>query len=144
MEKALLHSHSGTRYIVIALAIAAIANALGGLLGKRKFNAIGANLGKFFVLSTHLQALIGLVMYFGVYKYYKLFSDMAGTMANADLRWKAVEHLVTMLIAVVLITIGNAKSKRATTDAKKYQHQLVFFILGIVIIFLGIPANRWF
>ena len=64
---------------------------------------------------------------------------MKEVMGSAVFRFFTVEHLVGMLIAIVLITIGNAKVKRVNTDQQKHQSILVFFSFALVLIFVSIP-----
>lgn len=57
-------------------------------------------------------------------------------------------HIILMLLAIVLITVGSAKAKRQITSADKYRTMLVWFVLALILIFLAIPwpfsflANR--
>ncbi|NDH91205.1 MAG: cytochrome B, partial [Flavobacteriia bacterium] len=67
-----------------------------------------ARQNKIALILTHLQVTIGLIMLFGFNM--DMFSDMGTLMGDSALRFKYVEHPMTMLIAAVLITIGNAKS----------------------------------
>jgi predicted acyltransferase len=60
-------------------------------------------------------------------------------MKNASQRFYGMEHLLLMLLAIVLITIGSAKAKRASTDEKKFKTTYLFFTLGLVLILAGIP-----
>jgi hypothetical protein len=44
-----------------------------------------------------------------------------------------------MLIAVVLITIGYSKSKRANTAVEKFKPIKIFYLIGLIIILASIP-----
>ena len=55
------------------------------------------------------------------------------------MRFFVVEHLLGMLIALVLGTLGHSLVKRATDDAVKYKRQFLFFGLALVIIIASIP-----
>jgi hypothetical protein len=96
-----------------------------------------ARQNKIALILTHLQVTIGLIMLFGFH--FDQFEDMGSLMQNADLRFKFVEHPMTMIIAAVLITIGNAKSKRGTTDVKKARPVVVWFGIGLFLIALRLP-----
>ena len=84
---------------------------------------------------SHIQLLLGLVMYFTSAKV--VFSE--GWMKNASQRFYGMEHLLLMLLAIVLITIGSAKAKRAATDEEKFKKTYLFFGLGLILILAGIP-----
>jgi hypothetical protein len=62
-----------------------------------------------------------------------------------------MEHILMMLIAAVLITIGRRKSENATDSVLKHKRILVFYVIGLLIILAGIPwpglrsfASGWF
>ena len=83
---------------------------------------------------THTQALLGFILYFGK-GFYKGFSDMGDRVA----RFYAVEHLIGMLLAIVLITIGHSKVKKAIKDKAKFRKTFVWFSIALLIILISIP-----
>ena len=134
MYNGLLHAHSGLRWIVLILLLAAIFNAFS----KKKngtWTARDKKVTLFAMIFTHIQLLIGLVLYFISPKV--TFGE--GMMSDSILRFYAVEHLVTMLPAIVLITMGYSKSKRASSDAKKFSLVATFYLIGLILILAGIP-----
>ncbi|MBI1316899.1 hypothetical protein GC167_08600 [bacterium] len=64
------------------------------------------------LISAHLQLVLGLVLYFTGPLGFRLFAQ-EGVMKEAGLRFYAVEHIATMVIAIVLITLANRGMKRA-------------------------------
>jgi NADH:ubiquinone oxidoreductase subunit 2 (subunit N) len=60
-------------------------------------------------------------------------------MKNNVFRFFTVEHSLMMLIAIVLITVGHSKAKKATTDEKKFKTLAIFFTLALIIILAAIP-----
>ena len=68
-----------------------------------------------------------------------MFSDMGTLMGDAALRFKYVEHPTTMLLGAVLITVGNAKSKRAESGQEKAKAVVVWFGIGLALIALRFP-----
>lgn len=96
-----------------------------------------ARQNKIAVLLTHLQITIGLIMLFGFNL--DMFSGMGTLMGDAGLRFKYVEHPTTMILAAVLITIGNAKSKRAEAASAKAKSVVVWFGIGLFLIALRMP-----
>jgi len=84
-----------------------------------------------------------LVLYFFLSPVTKLaMSDFGAAMKNSDLRFYAVEHFAMMLIAVVLVHIGRAKSKKAKTDSAKFKTATIFFLIAMVVMLAAIPWNR--
>ena len=133
MENILRHAHSGLRWLVLAILLYAIVNAII----KRKKGTYTAQDKLLSILSisfTHLQIVLGFVMYF-MTSAYKGF----GEMGEAAPRFKALEHPLMMILGAVFITIGHVKAKKATDDVKKYTHTAVFFGIGLVLILARIP-----
>lgn len=130
----LKHAHSGLRWVVLGLLVYAILNAFSKK-GKQTFSAQDAKINSFTTMFSHIQLLLGLAMYFTSAKV--VFSD--GWMKNASQRFYGMEHLLLMLLAIVLITIGSAKAKRAATDEEKFKKTYLFFGLGLILILAGIP-----
>jgi len=89
------------------------------------------------LILTHLQVTIGLIMLFGFNM--DMFSEMGSLMKDSAMRFKYVEHPLTMIIAAVLITVGNAKSKRGTDGASKAKPIVIWFGIGLLLIALRLP-----
>jgi heme A synthase len=93
------------------------------------------------LISCHLQLLIGLILYF-ISPLGK--ANLSGaTMKDADMRLLALEHPLTMLLAIVLVTIGYSKSKRAATDQARFKSILTFYGIALVLILSRIPWKTW-
>jgi len=112
-----------------------IISARSGMSSKENFSFKVKNLALFAMISMHVQAVIGLILYtispnvqFG-----------ANTMSDSFFRFFAVEHLALMLIALVLFTMGYSKSKKKTEDSAKFKTVFWFYLIGLVLIIAGIP-----
>ena len=68
------------------------------------------------LIPTHLQWIFGLILYF--LSPLGLSSLSGEAMSNSTLRLYSIEHPFTMILAVVLITIGFAKAKRGSDPQK--------------------------
>ena len=135
------HLHSGLAYLVLA----ALAILFGFILfnffsGKpftekvRKASLVG-------LIVSHLQLLIGLVLYVISPKGLSNFSGEA--MGDAMSRLYMLEHPLTMIIAIILITVGYSKAKNGTEDASRYKNILIFYGLGLFLMLLRIPWSAW-
>lgn len=135
MENSILISaHSILRWAVLLFGLYAITKSARGLLYKQDYTPNHNMAATLFIASVHLQVVIGLLLYVAR-EAYAGFSHMG----NATLRFWAVEHLVGMLLAAVLIQIGRTKSKKATDTKKKHKTALIFFTIGLLIILAMIP-----
>jgi uncharacterized membrane protein len=136
----LLHAHSGLRWLALGILLYAVVNAI---LKRNKDYQDGDKTVSIIALSlTHLQVVIGLVLYV-VQKKYELFSiafdDSLPKEVKSEARLYALEHPLMMLIAAVLITIGHSKAKKATESPKKFKMTYVFFGIGLLLILSRIP-----
>lgn len=130
MYNGMLHAHSGFRWLVIIFLVIAILKSFAGWFGKKEYNK-GDNMVALLLLSvTHLQLIFGIVMYFISDK----IVSMGEAMKDATLRFWAVEHGFTMLIAIVLITLGRVLSKKAATSELKFKKGAIFYTIALVLI----------
>lgn len=132
MNSILNHAHSGLRWVVLILLILAIANAFTAKTYEKKHKMINL----FALITVHTQLLTGLVQYFLTSSKTNFSS---GWMKVEMYRFYGMEHLVGMLIAIVLITMGYSKSKKAVTDAEKFKKIKVFYLIGLILILASIP-----
>lgn len=130
MYPALLHAHSGLRWIVLILIIVNVVNALGGMNKKRVSTATDKKLSLFALLLTHVQVLVGLALYSISLKV--RFS--ATTMSDAVARFFTMEHTLMMLIAVILVTVAHRMAK-----AGNFKKQFWYYFIALVIILAAIP-----
>ena len=150
MYNGLLHAHSGLRYVVIILLLITIIQAFVGWFGQKPFTEGTQKLSLFTLISVHLQLVIGLVLYFISPVVHVALANMGAAMKDSVLRFWAVEHITTMIISIVLITIGYSTAKRATTAKAKFTRIALFYLIGFVLMMSMIPwpgmrvARGWF
>ena len=141
MYEGLLHAHSGLRWVVLLLIIINVFNAIGGLGGGKVFSSGDKKLSLFALIFTHLQAVLGLSLYFISPK----VEFGANTMSNSVFRFFTVEHTIMMLIAIVLVTLANRAAKQG--NVKKV---FWLYFISLIIILAAIPwpfrelASGWF
>lgn len=127
----LVSTHSGLRWIALILLLLAIYNAFTAKNYEKKHRLVNM----FAMISLHTQLLIGLALYFTSPK----VQFTAGWMKVAMYRFYGMEHLMGMLIAIVLVTIGHSKSKKATESAAKFKAIKLWYVLALVLILAFIP-----
>lgn len=136
MYTGLKHLHSGLRYVVLLLLILAIVSAISGLTGKKPYTEGNRKLNLFTLISAHIQLLVGLALY--AMSSMVSFSDMGTVMKTANLRYWTVEHISMMVLAIILITVGHSKSKKAVDASAKHKSIAVFYTIALVIILAAI------
>lgn len=133
MYSGLVHAHSGLRWIALVLLLAAVVTAIGKWQGRSGYTDGNRKLYLFTLISVHTQLILGFVLFFISPKVnFSLLSDKL-------YRFYSVEHTVGMLIAIVLITIGYSRSKRASDTTMKQRMIGIFYGLGLVLILASIP-----
>ena len=133
MYPMLTHAHSGIRWVVLGLLIYAIYNSFSKWRGNNVFEAGDRKINLFAMAATHLQIILGFVLYTQSPKVMA-----GGDMSNSLVRFFTIEHMAYMLIAAVLITIGYAWSKR-TSNEKMAKIAFWFYLFAFIIIMIGIP-----
>lgn len=135
--------HSYWAYLVLIILIFAVINAIIGLTQKKQFTDKDLRIGLFTLIVSHIQLLIGLAWYFMSPWFNLLTSDAGAVMKDKAVRLLAVEHPITMILAIVFITIGWSKHKKKTEDAAKFKSFVIFYGIGLVLILSRIPWNNW-
>jgi hypothetical protein len=130
MYTGLFHTHSLLRYFILISLVVVIVKAILGLINKQAYGKWDNKLGLYLFIFTHMQLLIGLILYF-VSPFVKFGPD---TMSDKTTRYWTVEHILMMLIAVVLITLARTTSKRMTSDEGKHRRMLIFNGIALVVI----------
>ncbi len=141
MYTGLKHFHSFFAYFVLLLIAAAVVFALLNRNGKQPFTGTGRKLALFGLIAAHVQLLFGLVLYFVSPLGIGNFSGE--NMGNSTARLYMLEHPLTMIIAIVLVTIGWSKAKKAADDGKKYGTVALWYGIALVLMLVRIPWAVW-
>lgn len=143
MYSILLAIHSIIRWIVLGSLLFAIFTSAEGLVTKRAYTGVDKITRGLTSGTSHLQLLIGILLYVSVSPITQSFLKN-GAQRNDQMFFFGVWHAVAMFIAVILITVGAAVAKRASTDKKKFSVTLIWFSISLITILSGIPWFRPF
>ncbi len=144
MYTGLLHAHSYIAYLALILLVVASLNAIIGMTSNKEFKDGDRKLSLFALIFTHTQFLIGLILYFNSPNV-KIFDlPMGEIMKDSNLRLYAVEHPLINIIAIILITIGWSKHKKAVTSQAKFKSIAIMYALGTILVLSRIPWSNWF
>lgn len=146
MDTTIQFIHSYWAYLVLLIVLLATFNALAGFFSKREYGAKDFRISLFALIVTHIQVLIGLVLYFVSPWGLKNINNigMGAVMKDSTARLFAVEHPLIMILAAVLITIGYSKHKKKLLSHKKFKTLSIFYVIALVLILSRIPWNLWF
>jgi heme A synthase len=131
------------RWLVLIVIVLAVVFAFIGWLKKQEWNKKDNTTGLILTIFMDIQFLVGIILYAFVSPLTKAaFSDFGAAMKNSALRFYAVEHILLMVIALVLVHIGRSKSKKAVAPWKKHRVAAIYYGIALVLILLGIPWDR--
>lgn len=136
MYNIFLHVHSGLRWIALVLVIVAIVNAVksqysGRYLKKDKM------INLFVMITLHMQLLIGLGLFFINEKSKVSYGE--GWMKDTIFRFFGLEHILGMLIAITIVTIGRKKAEKLTGTRDKHRKIMVSYTIGLIFILSSVP-----
>lgn len=138
MFTGLLHTHSLLRWVLLFLIIASIVVSYRDHKKGLAFSAKHKKLALFTMITAHLQLILGFGLYFSSDTVKNALANMGEAMGQTLPRFFAVEHIFGMLVAIVLITVGYSKSKRAE-DPNKLRIIFRYFLFALMLILATIP-----
>lgn len=151
MNQALIHAHSGLRWIVLLLMLIAIVNA-GKSMSSGHYEKKDKMINLFAMIFLHIQLLIGLALYFTSQKVAFVESWMSSDTAQGMYRFFNLEHALGMLVAIALVTMGRSKAEKKLKGTRD-KHRRIFFsyLIALVLILITIPwpfrehlGGQWF
>ena len=136
--------HSYLAYVVLAVLVLAVVNAFTGWLGKRNFSlSRDFRISLYALIFSHIQLLIGLLVYFTSASGLKAIQTLGMGGLNAPARLLALEHPTINILALVLITVGWSRHKKTDDDTVKFKRIALLYGAGLLLILSRIPWGLW-
>lgn len=127
--------HNIMRWAVLLFGVLTLLNALSGTFKKRIFTESDNKSNLLFMISCDVQLLLGLILFFGN----SWMSRMSAIKTDVSVRFFAMEHVATMILAWILVHVGRVAVKKAITDGAKHKRMLIFFGVALLLILVSIP-----
>lgn len=130
--------HSWLRWIVVVSLLYSLYRAYTGWFREKSFTNFDNTLRHSVVTIAYIQLLFGLVLY-GISPIITFFlSHFSEAVHIREIRFFGIEHSITMLLAVFIITIGSMIAKRQSIDRSKFRtialwHTIAFFLIIVAI-----------
>ena len=139
MYSTVLALHSLVRWLVLTSLIFSIFRAYSGWLKKKTFSRFDNSTRHWTATIAHIQFVLGLWLYFisPVVDYF--LHHFKDAVHEREIRFFGMEHIVMMLTAITVISIGSSKAKRKRTDKEKFKTMAIWFTVALVIILASIP-----
>jgi len=116
-----------------------IIRAYSGWLSSAKFTGGDSSIRKWTITSLHLQLILGVVLYFTSPITTYFMSHFSETVGTRSIRFFGMEHAVMMLLAIIIATIGSARSKRQAEDRLKFKTLAIWLTVSLILILAGMP-----
>jgi len=139
MYLTLLSIHSLIRWLFLAFLVYSIYRAFIGFYKNKTFSKVDNAFRHWTATIAHIQLMIGIVLYTQspIVKYF--WKETKIGLANLNLTFYGLIHILLMLTSIVILTIGSAKAKRKQTDREKFKTILVWFLIALLILLIAIP-----
>lgn len=134
--------HNLLRWVIVLGGLYALVGAVRGLATNAAWTGADRRAGLIFTSSLNLQFLLGLLLYVVSPLTRSAMADMGAAMANSQLRFFAVEHVVTMLLAVVAAQVGYSTARRAADDRARFVRATIGYAVAGLLIVVGVPWWR--
>lgn len=130
MYSFLLPIHSTFRWLVLLSILLSLYISYRGLKHKLPFTLAANKIRHWTATVVHIQFMIGMVIYFQ--------SPIVKYMHSQQTFFKYI-HILLMVLATLLVTVGSAKAKRVDTAIAKYKTMFIWFIIALIVIIVAIP-----
>jgi hypothetical protein len=141
MQTGLVHLHNLLRWIILILLLIAVIKSFSGWQNKRVFTAGDKKVWLFTLIFSHLTLVLGLIQVlfgrFGVLT--TTLPPGTNVMKDKFYRFFWVEHPLTMIIAIVFVTLGYGMAKKPVGDQTKFRKAFWYFTIALVLILAAVP-----
>lgn len=134
--------HNILRWVVLAGGAYALFVTYRGLFRRGTWSGGARVAGLVFTSALNVQLLLGLLLYVISPLTRAAMGDMGAAMGNDTLRFFAVEHLVTMVLAVAAAQAGFSLAKRAKDDRARFVRSAVGYTAAMVLVLSLTPWWR--
>ena len=139
MYNLVLILHSWIRWVAVAGGIGATLAALTGEQSLTRRDSAD-RWGLVFLIAMDLQLLLGGILYFVLSPTTAAIrQDFGAAMRDPVARFWAVEHITSMLAAVVLVHVGRVLARKAPTPGAKRSRLLICFGLATILMLVATP-----
>ena len=101
---------------------------------KKAFDLSDKKVWLFTMIAGHITLLLG------IFQWLKFPRPEGGSiMKDPYLRFYQMEHPVSMILAILFITLAHGMAKKNVDDAVKYKKAFRYFLLALILIVVAMP-----
>ncbi len=130
----MIHAHSGLRWLVLILLLLAIVRGFARMKSG-KYEQSDKMINLFAMILVHTQVTIGIILAFISTKI--IYAE--GWMKNPQNRFYGMEHILLMVLAAVVLTIGRKKAEKIADFSKRHKTIAIWYSVALILILAGIP-----
>lgn len=135
------HLHSYLAYFLLAVLIFSILFAFYQMVRKGSFSERARKISLAGFIAAHLQLLLGLILY--LISPVGLAQFSAEAMGDSLSRLYILEHPLTMILGIVLISVGYIKAKKPGDDVRRLRTIFLYYSGGLILFLIRIPWSAW-
>ncbi|WP_240432977.1 hypothetical protein [Taibaiella koreensis] len=139
MYQTLIFYHSIVRWLVLAALLYGVFRAGTGYVSGRPFTRTDNAVRHWTATIAHVQLLIGMLLYWRSPVIHYFWKHFDTAREDNDTMFFGTIHVLMMLTAIVIVTIGSALAKRRTEARAQFRTMLIWFSLALLLILLAIP-----
>ncbi|MVM36103.1 hypothetical protein GO755_39180 [Spirosoma sp. HMF4905] len=139
MYPTILAIHSLVRWFVLMSLLFIIYRAYTGWSLRKSFSKFDDRVRRITVSIVNIQVVVGLYLYFisPITDYFSHNYKIA--VKVGEMRFFGLEHVLLMIIALTIISIGSVKIKNKSKDTEKFKTMAIWFTIGLLAILTSIP-----
>jgi membrane protein DedA with SNARE-associated domain len=141
MQTGLVHLHNLLRWVILILLVISVIKSYTGWKGGKAFNPGDRKVWLFTMIAAHITLLLGfyqwLIGRIGIIT--TELPEGVSMMKDKTFRFFWLEHPLSMLIAIALITLGYGMARKPVSDQVKYQKAFRYFLIALILILLVTP-----
>lgn len=136
--------HHYLSWVVLLSMIYALWRSWSGMLGKKNWTIPDGRTSLWVTILIDVQVLTGIILYGFLSPLTRAaFMDFGAAMGNSMLRFYAVEHILVMVIALILVHVGRVKMKKRTDGPGRHKISAIFLTLAFLLILSRIPWDKF-
>ena len=118
-----------------------IIKAYTGWTSKKVFSAADKKVWLFTMIASHITLLLGLYQValgrYGIFT--TTLPEGSSFMKDKFYCFFWMEHPITMIGAIVFITLAHGMAKKSVSDEVKYKKAFYFFLIAALLLLAGVP-----
>lgn len=133
-----LHITISGAFVIIAIWL--IVRSAKGMIHHHPYTQLDKYLSYSFIVLLYLQLIFGLIIFAKPFSADAYSSGAEGAIRLVSKRFWPIEHIVLMLFALFIASIGLIFSNQTTDSREKHRKILIYYSIAVVMITISLIA----